>query len=127
METQELIDNRARKLAYTIEEIVQQIKNKKPLPLYQKGDRFDSYGIIERVYVRIEESFRSNTYVGALSFPDCADGLIYYPSRNFDHKPLLKILEESLKFLNEERIRSEHGIREYYASLRKRLLELRYN
>jgi hypothetical protein len=119
----EIVDN----LAYTIGEIVQQIKLKGPLPLYQKNDPYeiDFYGIVERVCWRLDDSFKTESRVGGLIFGDCPDGLIYEKYGRYNHKPLLSLLEETLSSLREGKIKSMEELTEFFASFRSRLLELR--
>ena len=128
METTEPLKKKAGDLAYTIGEIVQQIRRKGPLSLYEKGDRFnfDFYGIVERVWMRIGDSFQYESRVGESIHGDCPDGLVYELNGRYDHKPLLSLLEEALSSLRERKIKSMEELQDFYTSFRSRLLELRY-
>ncbi|MBS1951242.1 MAG: hypothetical protein JST37_09595 [Bacteroidetes bacterium] len=116
-------------LLYTIGEIIGQIKNKGPLPLYQKSYTYESeidfYGIIERVCLRIDFSFSSETPVGGLIHGQCPDGLIYERNGKYDHRPLLALLEETFYELRTNKFKSVDEVEQLYKTLRARILELR--
>lgn len=119
------INGRVENIAYSLNEIVNQLKSLKPHQRVYKGkgdySNFDPSGFIERIAFTMYYAAKQNTKVMGIE----GGGLYCERGGTYDHSQVQSFLEETLHTLRARRFTTMVSVYKFYFAFREKLWSLR--
>ena len=118
----ELIKGRVNNFLFTLNGIVNQLRNANPNLHVFKGGNYDYHpsGLIERVRLQLSFAFTQENRINGLE-----EGLYYEKCGTFDHRKVQSFLEETAQYLRDQHFENIIALNRFYLKFQESLWKFR--